>query len=257
MKRQFLKFTALALFTLVAVIACRVDKEEDKPDLKTVEISTVLEANGQAAKIGDTILLTNGRDFRLTKFRIYLSNVNLVKPNGDKTEITEVALTDVGDDQTGSFSATIEPSDYSSIEIDLGLNPVLNDSDPTSFPIEHPLSTFNQMYWTMTKYRFLILEGRSNVKDSLGGPTDVLHAYHPGTDPAFRQVSFPLNSNFNSKLNSGKVNLEVVFDVDAIFNTAPAIDMVAEPQTHSEPIDIAIALKMMDNLEANIKLRQP
>jgi hypothetical protein len=248
----------MLILLVFTVASCREEDDSNKGNnSKTVEINTVLESNGQPINIGETITLSNGRDFRLTKFRIYLSNINLVKANGDKTPITEVALTDVGDESTGSFSTAIEAGNYNSVEIDLGLNPVLNDSDPTSFPTDHPLSTFNQMYWSMLKYRFLILEGRSNISGTLGSNDDVLHAYHPGTNPSFRQVSFNLDSSFSDKLNSGNVNLELVFDLDEIFTTEPAIDMVAEPQTHSEPVDIAIAVKMMNNLAATLKLRQP
>ena len=257
MPTPFKKITFLVLAAGLVLSGCRKDSES-QGNTSALDLATVLENQGQPAAINDTLRLSNGRDFVLRKFKLYLSNINLVKVNGSKTKLSDVFLADVGDANTGRIriSEISSEENYQSIEFGLGLDSVQNDSDPTSFPLEHPLSTFNQMYWSMLKYRFAIVEGRSNVADSLGNTqSDVLHAYHPGTDPLYKEVTLPLPQGFNQQLdNSNSPNLKIVVDIDQLFTNAPAIDMVNEPQTHSEPVDIATAIKFMNNLQAAVKL---
>ena len=173
----------------------------------------------------------------------------------------DILLADVGNSNTGAFSAQVKPGNYTSLRLGFGLDPQQNDQDPESFPQDHPLSSYNQMYWTMLKYRFAILEGRSDYTGQLNGDTsDVLNAYHPGLDSLYKVVTYPINLELKDG-NVQSINLQVVFD--ELFSAGEGIDLRNEPQTHSEmgsatvPGDFHIAKKFMDNLAETARIEIP
>lgn len=230
--------------------------KEDEPEVQQGEINfttTVDVVAGQtAASIGDTLVLATGYDFNLKKFKLYLSNITLIDSEGGEHMIEDIMLADVGDPVTGQFKASVEAKTFTAIRYGYGLDSIQNDEDPEDFPREHPLSSFNQMYWSMLKYRFAILEGRSNVHDSLGNPSDMLHAYHPGTDPLYRVVTHPLNFQL---AGGDSQTIDLLIHFEELFTHGDGIDLRTEPQTHSEPVDIHIARKFMDNLAATAEIR--
>ncbi len=128
----------------------------------------------------------------------------------------------------------------------IGLSTELNDSDPTSFKKDHPLSSYQNMYWNMLKYRFVKFEGRANLSGSLQKGNDFLLAYHTGTDPLYTVVSLPGNYSLNPEDNNTiKVNIEL----DELFASSQnPIDFETEAQTHSTSADIPVAKKFTTNL---------
>ncbi len=252
MRHSLFPFLFFALF-LAAFAGCQ--KEEDPQQTEdpraSLAFETVLLNQGQEIAIGDTLMLSNGHLFNLKKFKLYLSHITLIDEVGRREQLREVVLVDVGDENTGAFNLRLPKAKYASMEMGLGLDSVLNNSDPTAFDNDHPLSSWQQTYWTMLKYRFAILEGRSNPNGSFDPASDILHAYHPGTDPLFRTLQKNLSLDLD-QFNQGKIQLRI--DLDDLFNHPPAIDMVNEPQTHSEPIDIETARKMMNNLQATAQV---
>lgn len=249
------KTVKLALFGLLLVaLGC---KEEDKngsengdDDIK-VHFKTALQNRGTPLSIGDTVTMQDGTIFNVKKFKLYLSHLSLVSASGDTVLLNEVLLADVGDPATGAFRTTVPAANYVAVLVNFGLDPILNDSDPTGFPNEHPLSTYQAMYWSMLKYRFAIIEGRSNASGQFDPASDALNAYHPGTDPLYRQRIYEISMpNANTDLD---FTLEI--DLDGIFyRSGNSIDLQSENQTHSEPVDIDIAIRLMNNLAATTRL---
>ncbi len=255
--KKFFNITLVALSLAFIVSNCRRDVEDEKE--ATLKFSTALAIDQGATQvgIGDTLIMNTGYDFNLKKFKLYLSNITLIGDNADP-EIKDVLLADVGDPQTGAFSVKIKPGNYSSVRLGIGLDPIQNDSDPESFPDEHPLSSYNQMYWTMLKYRFAILEGRSDITGQLNGDsTDVLNAYHPGLDSLYSINTYPINLSIQE---DGNYELVFTVYVDEIFSHGEGIDMRTEAQSHSEigdslnPGDFDIARRFMENLSATADL---
>lgn len=243
----------LSLLVIAFLVSNCQDKDNTDPAEATVNFKTSIHLSDgpEVYQIGDTLRMNTGYDFNLKKFKLYLSRVTLIK-NGEETEIEDILLADVGDANTGSFSARVATGKYSSIRLGFGLDPQQNDQDPESFPREHPLSSWNQMYWTMLKYRFAILEGRSDNTGQLDGDTsDILNAYHPGLDSLYRVVSYPINLDL-AEGQQQEIDLQIY--IDQLFSAGEGIDMRTEPQTHSElgsptvPGDFHIAKKFMDNL---------
>ncbi len=243
-----LKSYTLIFLSLLLVYSCEKDKPES--DRGLLRFETTMTAGDQATKvsIGDTIEIGN-YDLNLKKFKLYLSDITLRRADGTEKEIMDILLADVGDRETGQFTLELPADEFTEIYIGFGLNPEQNNSIPESFEREHPLSSFNQMYWTMLKYRFAILEGRSNLIDSLGSASDKLNAYHPGADTLYRSNVYPLNLKLSE---NGSQTISLNIDLYELFNGNEKLDLLAEPQTHSEPSDSADfsrATKFMDNLK--------
>jgi hypothetical protein len=249
-------FSFLVLLVAVASFtACKEDPDNAvDTETATLEFKTVLDLDqlGSEIKVGDTITMSSNRDFNVKKFKLYLSNICLKNEAGEEKEIYDILLADVGDPVTGGFTVNIPAGTYTGIKLGLGLDSLQNDQNPEDFPREHPLSSWNQMYWSMLKYRFVILEGRSGDSGTLGSQTDILHAYHPGTDPLYEIVDLPLNFSV-AEGESSTVALHV--SLEGIFNKHQKIDLVTEPQTHSEPVDIHIAKMFMENLALSVNVR--
>lgn len=254
----YIGFLSLALF----LGAC--NKDDDSKDTKegsiTFQTKMALSDGGDSYQIGDTLSMNTGYDFNVKKFKLYLSNVTLVGADGEQ-EIKDILLADVGDLNTGAFNATVPEGNYSQLRLGFGLDAEQNNQNPEDFEREHPLSSWNQMYWTMLKYRFAILEGRSDHTGALNGDTtDILNAYHPGLDSLYRVVNYPINLEVSA---DGTYQVNLVVNIDELFSAGEGIDMREEPQTHSElgsssfPGDFHIAKKFMDNLAETARLEIP
>ena len=248
----------LVLLILVFIVSnCKDEPEDNSVGSLNFQTSLYL-SDGSTYSIGDTLRMNTGYDFNLKKFKLYLSDITLISGNTE-TKIQDVFLADVGDPSTGSFSQQIPAGDYSQLRLGFGLNAEQNDRRPEDFDREHPQSSFNQMYWSMLKYRFAIMEGRSDATGQLNGDTsDILNAYHPGTDSLYRIVSYPLNLQVEE---GDTENIDLQIFVDQIFSAGEGIDMRTEAQSHSEkgspafPGDYHIAKKFMDNLAETARIQ--
>jgi hypothetical protein len=219
LKRSLLFLLATSLF----FVACD-DSDNDQP--RDVRFQLELRKNGNAVALRDTVDLSNGYTFTLTKFLLYLSKVELTDVNGDAQELKKIALLRLEEGGNPLFTGTLKPGLYTNISLGLGVDSVQNESDPTSFPQDHPLAAYQQTYWTMLKYRFAIIEGRSNDSGSLGSSNDILNA------------------------------LRLVLDIDSLFDGPHRIDFRTQPQTHSDTATIEIARNLMENMAAGARIEK-
>ncbi|MGK0426939.1 MAG: hypothetical protein ACJAUR_001042 [Ulvibacter sp.] len=241
---KLLKITFLLFSLIWGFSSCEDDKEKEAKGILTFRTEMTTANGAQKVMIGDTIIIGD-YDFNLKKFKLYLSNISLIRADGSSIIIEDILLADVGDAATGQFSVSIDPDEFTGVYLGYGLDSMQNNSIPESFERDHPLSSFNQMYWTMLKYRFAILEGRSNYIDSMGTASDKLNAYHPGTDIIYRTKTYPLNLKVTSE-SANTIILSLA--LDNLFMGNDTIDLLLEPQSHSEAVDFDIAIKFMDNL---------
>lgn len=236
-----------------------VNGNEPAPLLSATSVQVehrLLGPNGQALRPGDTVRLSSGIDFAVSKYRFYLSNLKLTHQDGRTFTFRNVYLGDIADSSVQRFLDSVPLGTFRQMSLGLGLDPVTNNALPESFPADHPLSTFNQMYWTMLKYRFAILEGRANSRGNLGSSTDALIAYHPGTDPLYREYSQAINWKLDN--TNQRLLLQIETSLDALIqgsSPANAIDLLNEPQSHSDAATLSIAEKYMDNWLTALSLR--
>jgi hypothetical protein len=235
---------ASILFTSTACKEENVESREGR-----LKVNVELYNGPERVMIDDTVKMQD-YNFYLSLFRLYLAEIEITNAAGTR-EISSIELVDPASTNANSFSAKVREGDYTSFALGFGVDPVQNDMDPGSFPNEHPLSSYQSMYWSMLKYRFAKFEG---FADSSATPINENYgiAYHPGTNPLYRKKSYDLDI----KVRDGQTTeILMAMDINDIMDgPGGKIDFANEPQTHSEPSDIQIAIKFMDNIAAAAKV---
>jgi len=131
----------------------------------------------------------------------------------------------------------------------VGVDSLNNAMDPTSFDVDHPLSSANDMYWSWaTKYRFLRIDGRSNASGTLG-TDDILLAWHTGKDELYRCVD--LTSQLAGSIKGGD-HLILEFELDQFIQN---MSLETESMTHTMADDYDIAVKLSNQLPGAFNLR--
>lgn len=230
-----------AVFAL-ALAGC--GEQDEQASMLTFEME--LTNGGEKVSINDTVHLEEEYDFYMSLFRLYLSKITLTTTSGDLIPVENVVLLSPANDGQNSFSASVPTEAYNKLSVGFGVDPVQNNLKPENFQNEHPLSSYQSMYWTMLKYRFAKFEGKAfsrldDVNDN------IMVAYHPGTDELYHSRSFDIDLS-----ESPDYHLKLSLDINEIMNgPAGKIDFATEATTHSTPEDIHIAEKFMKNIAAS------
>lgn len=245
----------LAYLSLIALLLSFTSCEKDPPEVESGKLKFVvtLSAGSLDVKQNEVINLVNGQAMNISLFRLYFSDITLIK-DGSELEIMDVALLDPGFDGQNSFTLELDDASYDSMKFGLGVNSEQNNSNPGDFDNSHPLSTYQSMYWSMLKYRFAKFEGKGNSEMNIGTGSDVAIAFHPGTDSLYQQVSLPIPLTIKE---GNTRTVQVNIDLDKMFAMGDNIDVTDETQTqtHSTPQDIDIARRFMTQLKSAITIQ--
>tara|TARA_Y100000385_G_scaffold259290_1_gene287963 strand:- start:775 stop:1476 length:702 start_codon:yes stop_codon:yes gene_type:complete len=171
------------------------------------------------------------RKYRVELLKFYLSNCFMEKQDGTLIPIVDVALVDYASATPLSIDLDVETGNYINLHFAIGLDSLMNASDPVDFDSSHPLSIANNTYWSWaSKYKFFMLEGR--VDSQSDGIPDATFSYHSGFNSLYREITVPLN-DFNISSDGAAVLLEL--NLESVLNgDAGVIDFVSEPFSHSE-----------------------
>lgn len=222
------KYLIFSFFTLILFCACDKDECSDAPfnlSFKTYVNQDQLVLNN--ALYDDYM----GRKYRVELLKFYLSNCFLEKQDGTLIPIVDVALVDYALATPLSIDLDVETDNYINLHFAVGLDSLMNASDPADFESSHPLSIANNTYWSWaSKYKFFMLEGR--VDSQSDGIADATFSYHSGFNSLYREITVPLN-DFNISSDGAAVLLEL--NLESVLNgEAGVIDFVSEPFSHSE-----------------------
>ncbi len=241
--------SSLLLASIIFFTSCEEDVK--KTYEKKAEFSVSLESNSMPANLHDTVDFTTDYRLYLSTFKAYLSNITLIEEGGKEVMVKDIVLINLDHDESSSFSITLPSGQFTKMRIGIGLDPEQNDSDPNSFAnSSNPLSSYQGMYWSMVKYRFVVLEGLALPKrDTVNIP----FAYHAGTDPLYQIKTFETDINSSSSALGYSFNLSI--DLNTLFDgPAGKIDIPTQSFTHSEGPNLAVAATFMENLKAAIHL---
>ena len=222
------KYLIFTLFNLMLFSAC--DKDECSHAQLNLSFSTNI---NQDQLVLNDVLYDDymERKYRVELLKFYLSNCFMEKQDGTLIPIVDVALVDYASATPLSIDLDVETGNYINLHFAIGLDSLMNASDPVDFDSSHPLSIANNTYWSWaSKYKFFMLEGR--VDSQSDGIPDATFSYHSGFNSLYREITLPLN-DFNISSDGAAVLLEL--NLESVLNgEAGVIDFVSEPFSHSE-----------------------
>lgn len=221
------KYLILAIFTILVFGSC--DKDECSEASFNLSLNIYVEEelfNINTSMYDDYM----NRKYRVELLKFYLSNCALEKKDGTIVPITDVVLVDAASEFPLSMKVTIETGTYVNLNFSIGLDSIMNASDPASFLSTHPLSIANNTYWSWaSKYKFFMMEGR--VDSQSDGNPDAIFSYHSGFNSLYREISLPLNDFCNTSAGSALV---LQLNLASVVNGSSGIvDFVDQPFSHA------------------------
>lgn len=206
-------------------------------------------SGGQPLVINQPYADSAGYTLQIEDLKFYISNLTLVKNNNQEVIIKDVDLIDLKAAGENYTSALVPLGDYKEIKFGIGVDSLLNDTDPTTYNVGHPLSTFQNTYWPwVAQYRFIMLEGRADTINGSSSNLNQLLSYHTGAKSLYREYSKSIN--FSIQLDatheeSLSINLNKIF-----YGSAGDVDLINETSTHSYS---PLALKITENFKLAIE----
>lgn len=259
MKTKILQiFSSLACSISILLSACEKDQpipSPVEPTKGTVEIRFVPTMNGAAFQPNVNFTGPNNLKMSFENFKFYLSDIQLINST-DNQLLSEIELVDLShSDKSISFETA--PGNFQELKFFLGVKKSLNGTDDpsfdeASFPIDHPLSIYNNMYWSWaTGYIFSKIEGKIDTSQAQNQTPTYTWFYHSGLDTCYTEKSF---ENLNIDVTAGKTTvIELGIEVNDIFiNQTDTINMVQENFTHTTD-NIELARKVVLNLARGIR----
>lgn len=208
MQKILLPFLALAL---LLVAGCGNDSNNDDNSAK-LDVTFRADYAGQPLVMFDeTYSYPDNMSLKLQLFQYYISDLALVRANGEIVPLSEIELIKFGDDLTlqdaqNGYKLTfndIPTGEYSTLRFGLGVNPDLNATQPGNYSPTHPLSD-NYWSWALG-YVFVKIEGNADTNGD--GQFAEKLTYHVGADPLYRVLEF--TGPFNVSKDGGAINLGV------------------------------------------------
>lgn len=185
-------------------------------------------------------------NYKIETLRFYVSNVYLVKSDNSEVLVNDVSYLDF-ENHHATYSEEGEkivgsalPGDYKGIRFAIGVDPGINNLDPSVYPNDHPLSIFRNAHWTWAAgYIFIKIEGKMDSIPNGNKSLTQLFVYHCGNNPLYRELSFTRDFT----IAEGNVfEFKLAVNVDRIFyGSSDTLDVRHEPVTHSEDNLFALA----------------
>lgn len=226
-----MRFLAL-LMTLTVVllfIACENEGTGDggnsvSTDLK---LNIQMQYGGAPLVMFDELTYPDGRKFRITDVKGYVSEIGLVK-DGTTTEIKDVAYFNLGDahsdleEAQAGFTYNFTNSgltDYDGLSFNIGLTDAQNNTKPADYASSNDLSKASEYWSNWESYIYFKIEGNMdfNVDGNYSSGENVV--LHLGTENALRNTLHDVRGNeVNLKLDLQRVFMrdEVIYDMEAM-----------------------------------------
>ena len=246
-----IKPTLILSISLVIFILSSCEKDVFIPpvlpqdDQGTLEIQFKPTMNGQPLEFNETYLGNNNQGVMLETFKAYLSSIKLHSGDSILGE-SEVELLDFSLNDK-SLTLKSKKGTIDAISYDVGLPPALNGTNdpnynPNSYENSHPLSIYNNMYWSWASgYIFLKIEGRLDTSSQQNQTPNFTFFYHCGLDTLTRSYEL---SNLNIDINSGQTTVvELALEMNDVLEN---VDISEEFFTHTSD-NMELATKVIVN----------
>lgn len=243
------KFFFYLLFLMIILISCKKKEPQPQPVDNYLKINvqpTYSNAGQQNVQLDSVYTTPEGYKVKFTDVKFYVTKLK----NGN-SNLLESAFFDFR--ETGLLLARVKGdyTQFSSLQGFIGVDSVLNHSDPSAFPNDSPLNISNAgpMHWGWNPgYIFINLEGKvDTIPDGINN-LDHSFSFHIGTDLYRRDFYFP------------SVNWQTVSDTEKVFplkldlwkflhNPLSTIDLKTEFLTHTASGQQALTIKVTSNFQ--------
>ncbi len=243
--------SAISISLLILILSsCEKDKLTQVCHSVPLTITISPTYNGEVLVLNDSLYTDYlGRSFRVEMFKFYLSHLSIEHSSGDIIELDTLSLIDFSSSNY-YYETVLSKGTYNTIHFGVGLDSLMNASDPSAVDFDSPLSISQNTYWSWaSKYKFLMLEGRVDTTQ-LGIPQSTF-SYHTGFDSMYRTIQLGLGA---IDLNELGATIAINFALDSLLlGDAGTIDFVEQDAAHSE-INIEIFQTLSDNLSNSFYL---
>lgn len=241
---KFLKISFGIVAVLLLWSACKKDELKEYCHSGALKVTILPTYNNEPLVLNDSLYDDyEGRKFRVEMFKFYLSHLMIENHEGELIELDTVSLVDFAESNY-SIETYLEKDVYTKLHFAIGLDSIMNGSDPALFDSDHPLSISQNTHWSWaSKYKFLMLEGRVDTS-GLGDP-GATFSYHTGFNSMYREVVLSLH---DFELEETEKVLEINFALDELVNgSTGTVDFVDQSTAHSD-LDIDVFQTLSDNL---------
>lgn len=255
--RLFLPIVSILFFVACSKDAPVPPDEEDENG--TLELLFEPTMNGAAYQPNQLFVGPNGLRMNIETFKFYLSDIWLLN-SGDSLLASEVELADMNSTTGKSLQFRLKPGSYNAIRLGIGVSEALNgtndpDFNEAQFSIDHPLSIYNNMYWTWASgYIFAKMEGKLDTSAAQNQTPTFTWFYHSGMDTLYTQKKF---EGLNFSIEKGKTTtLKVGLEVNSVFtNGNDTLNMVDSYFTHTTD-NLPLARRIIEGLGRAMVIQQ-
>ena len=199
--------------------------------------------------------------YKMETIRFYVSNLYLIKNDNSEVLVNDVSYLDLENshrsisDDGEKIMVAAPPGDYKGIKFAIGVDPDINNGDPSVYPNDHPLSIRQNAHWVWNSgYIFLKLEGKMDTIPDGNKSLTRSFVYHCGTNALYRELSFTKNFSI---VDGGTFEYNLALNVDKIFySSTDTLDARHDYQSHSEDSLFTIAERVTDFFADAITERQ-
>ncbi len=220
-------FLSVALFMLVTFSACK--KEEKVEPSFDISNSGIVKLEFEHMVDSNKLVLNsqnyinqNGDDYKVTMFKYYVSNINLIDESGKSSAIPPMYfIIDASDSDKEKAVAFIPEGTYTSLQFILGVDEARNTSGAQT----GALDPANGMFWSWnTGYIFMMMEGNSSKAASNNGQL----RYHIGGFSGANNTIKLISVNFNGQkliVRKGKeAEIKLSVNINEMFKNPSTIN---------------------------------
>ena len=243
------------IFSLVSLIlvfsSCKdkVEGEPCDPEIALLKVSVQPVYGGETLYLDSTYSTTEGYDVQFTDLKFFAEDVR-----GASAQLNTASLFDYRITGTDLFTGEGTPTDFASLDGNLGVQSSVNHSDPSAFPNESILNISNSggMHWGWNPgYIFMKVEAKVDTIPDGIALFDHNVVFHIGKDVNVQLLSF---SNINWQ-QTGDLNYHFPLKLDMqtfLQNGTQTIDLQTEYTSHTASGQEVISLKVIENFKAAI-----
>lgn len=200
---------------------------------------------------------TNGDVINFGTSNFFISNVFLSNDDGDQVQIMDLDMIDFGAQNLTAELAEepisisindVDPGDYSSITFSVGLDPETNQTRPSDYTPDSPLSLSGNYWVAWDSYIFAKFQGNLSNPD-LGDNIGWL--FHTGKDEVYRTFTFPIEKSIDENV----VNIDVELDHREIFALDNGYMDIRSKPTNHDPNDLEPFIIITENFEAAVSIQ--